>query len=146
MKDALLTSVITIFCGVAIFVLGQIFLIFFIEPIHQLRAHIGKIAHLLIYHSDVFLSVAELNSSCQTQNASQDFKKAGSELLEKSHVIHCYWLWSILRIIPKKDNIFYAHRELIGLSHSVLNSNPENNTKRLELIKQYLKLHPKLLT
>ena len=146
MSQVLQTSVITIIGGVTIFVLGQIFLKFFIEPIHQLLAHIGKITHLLIYHSDVFLSRGELNTRDQTRNASQDFRKAGSELLAKSHVIHWYELWSILKILPKKDDIFHAHIELIGLSNGVLDSVPEHNTKRLELIKRYLSLHPKLLT
>ncbi len=145
-SQTLQTSVITIIGGVTIFVLGQVFLKFFIEPIHQLRAHIGKITHLLIYHSDVFLSIGELNALDQTRNASQDFRKAGSELLARSHVIHWYGLWSILKILPKKDDIFHAHIEVIGLSNGVLNSVPKHNTKRLESIKRYLSLHPKLLT
>ena len=145
-SQALQTSVITIIGGVTIFVLGQVFLKFVIEPIHQLLAHIGEITHLLIYHSNVFLSMGELNTLGQTQNASQDFRKAGSELLARSHVIHWYGLWSILNILPNKDDIFHAHIELIGLSNGVLDSVPEYNTKRLESIKTYLSLPPKLLT
>ena len=91
-SQALQTSVITIIGGVTIFVFGQIFLKFFIEPIHQLLVHIGEITHLLVYHSDVFLSMGELNAPDQARNASQDFRKAGSELLAKSHVIHWYGL------------------------------------------------------
>ena len=132
--------------GVTIFVFGQLLLKFFIDPIHQLLAHIGEIAHLLVYHSDVFFSRGDFNTPDQARNASQDFRKAGSELLAKNHVIHLHWLWSTLRILPKKKNIFYAHIELIGLSNGVLNSVPENNTKRLESIKGYLSLYPKMLT
>ncbi len=145
-SQALLTSVLTIIGGVTIFVLGQVFLKFFIEPIHQLLAHIGKIADLLVYHSDVFLSTYELNTPDQARSASQDLRKAGGELLAKNHIIHWHKLWSILRILPKKDDIFHAHIELIGLSNGVLKSDPTRNTKRLGLIKQYLRLHPKLLT
>ena len=145
-SQALLTSVLTIIGGVTIIVLGQVFLKFFIEPIHQLLAHIGKITDLLVYHSDVFLSIGGLNTFEQTRNASQDLRKAGGELLAKGHIIHWYKLWSILRILPKKDDIFHAHIELIGLSNGVLKSDPTSNTKHLELIKRYLRLHPKLLT
>ena len=145
-SQALQTSVITIIGGVTIFVFGQVFLKFFIEPIHQLLGHIGEITHLLVYYSDVFLSRGDFNTPDQARNASQDFRKAGSELLAKSHVIHCYGLWSILKVLPKKDNIFYAHIELIGLSNGVLDSAPKSNTKHLESIKRYLGLHPKLLT
>ncbi len=144
-SQALQTAVIII-GGVTIFVFGQVFLKFFIEPIHQLLAHIGEITHLLVYHSDVFLSMGDVNTHEQAQNASQDFRKAGSELLAKSHVIHWYWLWSTVRILPKKDDMFHAHVELIGLSNAVLDSKPELNTKRLESIKRYLSLYPKLLT
>jgi len=145
-SQALQTSAITIIGGVTIFVLGQLSLKFLIEPIHQLLTHIGKITHLLIYHSDVFLSPGELNTLDQARNASQAFRKAGSELLAKSHVVHWYGLWSILKILPKKDNILHAHIELIALSNGVLDSVPEHNTKRLESIKGYLSLHPQLLT
>lgn len=145
MKDAILTSVLTIFGGVLIFVIGQIFLKFFIEPVHQLRAHIGRITDSLIFYANVYGNPGSLSTD-EMKKASNDLRKQASELMSKTAVIPCYRFWSFLRIVPRFSDIRVTHHNLIGLSNGVFSTgDPLENSKRVEEIKAGLRLPKELL-
>jgi len=134
----------TIVAGVSVFVLGQILLKLFIEPILKLKFFKGIIADSLVYYADIY-SNPGLNKEEDAKKASQEIRKLGSELMAKITVIPCYRLWSFLRIVPQLDEVRKAHRSLIGLSNGLFRGDPERNTKRVENIKNALCLPKELL-
>jgi len=150
MKNVILTSVITIVGGVFIFVLGQIFLKFFIDPIHQLRSHFGRITDGLIYYADVYFNPGS-NTEEREKNASGELRKLASELIAKTSAIPSYRFWSTFKIVPNLSDIREARKGLIGLSNGVFGAGGnsiyqiEGNTKCVENIKAALKLPPELL-
>lgn len=144
MRGAILTSVLTIIGGVLIFVTGQILLKFFIEPVHQLRAHIGRITDSLIFYADVYFNPG-LGSTEEAKKASRDLRKLASELMAKTNVVPCYCFWSLFRVVPRLSDISSTHLNLIGLSNGVFGGDPGRNTNRVEEIKAALCLPKELL-
>lgn len=145
MRDVILTSVLTILGGVLIFVTGQIFLKFFIDPIHQLRAHIGRITHSLIFYANVCGNPGSLSIDVE-KKASEDLRKLASELMSKTAVIPCYSFWSFLKVVRRLNDIRTAHKNLIGLSNGVFDKNAlKDNNKRVEQIKAALRLPKEIL-
>ncbi len=137
-NSAILTSLLTIIGGVVIFVTGQLLLKFFIEPLHELRAHIGRIVHSLIYYGDIIS-----NPGCVRQEAAEAASLAlrtlAGDLVAKTYVVPCYMIAHVLRLLPKKKNIFGTHTELIGLSNSLFRKeDADSNNKRVQNIKTYL--------
>ena len=144
MNQVILTTVLTIIGGVSIFVLGQIFLKAFIEPILKLRAFKGTIMDSLVYYSNVY-SNPGLNKE-DDQKASNDLRKLASELMAKTTVVPCYRFWSFLGVVPQLSDINIIYRNLIGLSNGVFSSgDPGDNAKRVEEIKVALHLPKELL-
>ena len=149
MTQVILTTVLTVISGVFIFVIGQLLVKVFVEPIHKLRALKGDIVGFLTYYSDVYLSLPDLNKEEDVRKVSTEARKLGSDLMARALVVPCYRFCSVLRAGPRFRDIAIAHRELIGLSNTVLaksDSVPERATKRLEKIKSALHLPKELLT
>jgi len=151
MRDTILTFVLTIIGGISIFVLGQIFLKAFIDPILQLRAFKGTIADSLVYYSDIYFNPS-INKEEDAIKASKRLRGLGSELMAKTTVVPVYSLWSYLGFVPIMSDILSVNRNLIGLSHGVFGGDPqlsvkqvEGNTKRIEEIKAALRLPNELL-
>jgi hypothetical protein len=150
MKIIVLTSMVTILGGVTIFVLGQIILKFYIEPIQQFRLHIGKITDALIFYANLY-SNPGTNVKEQVKEASNEIRKLASELISTSAVVPLYRTWSSLKIIPKLKNIKEARSNLIGLSNSLFSSQNNSqeskfNRERVEKIITTLNLPPELLS
>lgn len=105
----------TVLSGVIVFVLGQIFIKFFIEPIHELKRLMGEIADALIFYANVpaggRLDVVE--------KPSEIFRQLSSQLMAKKHMIPFYTLWAIIGAVPNKDHILKAHSALIGISNGL---------------------------
>ena len=149
MKDAIPTFVLTIMGGVFVFVLGQISLKFFIEPIHELRSHIGKIADALIFYANVYANPG-CTAEQEQRNASDELRKLASELMARTAVVPLYGFACLIRALPSLSDIRKAHRALIGLSNNVFRTaeptlEGEANEKRVADIKAALKLPPELL-
>ena len=144
MNQVIPTTVFTIIGGVSIFVLGQIFLKAFMEPILKLRPFKGTIVDSLVYYCNVY-SNPGLNKE-DDQKASKNLRKLASELMSKTTVIPCYRFWSFLRVVPRFSDIRGTHRNLIGLSNGVFSTGDAGyNTECVEKIKIALRLPKELL-
>lgn len=142
-SETLTTFVLTIFGGVSIYVLGQIFLKFFIEPVHELLQIIGKIGDILIFYANVYTNTvidAEKN-----REANDKLRKHASLLKSKSHLVKWHGLFSCLGFIPSKENIHEAHINLIGISNTTPNSSSQcvQNMRKRQLIESLLRLSNK---
>ena len=61
-----------ILSGVAVFILGEIFLRFFLSPIHKLKEVKGEIASILLFHAN--------NYGREYKNINEAFEDAGGIL------------------------------------------------------------------
>jgi len=113
-----LTAAITIFGGFVVFVLGQIVIKFFIEPIHKQSETIGDIAHYLIFYANQY-SNPGTGKHEDIEETSRVLRKQAGELIARTHVIKIYTLFEFCKLVPKRSAIWKAHSNLIGLSNIV---------------------------
>jgi len=107
----------TIFAGVSVFVIGQIFLKWMVEPIQELRKIIAEVMFYLandhyIIHNAHMLDREEVLSSCK------NLKRLGANLLSCQQLIPFYKkLFKIFRL-PSHDDIVLASKRLSLISNS----------------------------
>jgi hypothetical protein len=133
----ILTSSLTIFGGILIYVVGRIIEKFFIEPIHEQFKIIGKIADSLIFYANIYTNPgSKLIEKEKMDEASNVLRQQASHLMAKTQVIQWYKFWQHLRIMPKYADVIEAHGKLITLSNSVHKGKAiENDSLRKEIEK-----------
>lgn len=113
---------LTVVSGTAVYIIGQIFQKFFIEPIHELHKLRGEVADGLIYYANVYCSPRRPEDcSDEYDRAQVAMRQLASRLLARAHAIPWYSLWACLRFVPKRENVTRASKSLIGLSNGVYN-------------------------
>lgn len=145
MSEALKIA-LTALGGVVVFVIGQMVVKFFIEPIHEQKKLIGEIAGSIIFYSNVGTGVEQyyydqiraINQSddpmkdiaidrykdilnghwSKSDEASRTLRRQATELLGKTHGIPLYNVWSFFRRVPKLNDVIAASSQLIGMSNS----------------------------
>lgn len=113
-----LTAALTIIGSVIVFVIGEILSKFFIDPIKEQKALIGKVEDELTFYANVYCN-PNINRGNRTVEAEDKIRQLSTLLRSKTQIIPCYSLWGKLRLIPTKKNINLAASELIGLSNSI---------------------------
>ncbi len=132
---------LTILGGITIFVFGQIFLKLWLEPISELRSCIGEICDSLIYYANIY-SNAGLANHTSLREAEEKLRQQATLIMAKAHLILWYGFFASIKLIPHKQNIKNAHRNLIGLANGVYNeSNTEGNKKRKNEVIKSLNLN-----
>src|ERR1700740_3158470 len=86
---AVRTAFFTVLSGVLVYVVGQIILKFFIEPVHDLKKTIGAISHSLIERGNVLYNPG-VNSTEVNNETSREFRKLASQLESHLFLIPCY--------------------------------------------------------
>lgn len=129
-----MTTFITIISGVAVFVIGQIFLRVFIEPWQEYLQLKGKLSSSLTYYANVYSNPGcgkfELNDEARNET-----RKLASELDAIVNKIIFYDFFSYIRLFPERERIIAAKAALIGLSNSTFVGDPlENNAKIKKII------------
>ena len=81
MFEVILTTVLTVMSGVSIFVIGQLIVKIFVEPVHKLRGVRGDIVAFLTYYCDVYLSLPDLNKDEDVRKVSTEARKLGSDIM-----------------------------------------------------------------
>ena len=126
----ILTTLATIFGGVAVFVLGQLATKFLIEPIYEQRKVVGSIADALIYFAHHFAdSVARPFD--ETRDASDRFRRLASELMARTVAIPGYRSFGWLRAVRPYHEVVTARGALIGLSNTLHRSASTEASRRL---------------
>jgi len=120
---------LTVLGGFLVYVAGQIFTKFFIEPFHEQKRTIGKIADAIIFYANKYYyplgypTFDALNREEREKNKSElisnAIRKLGTQLISKTHMIPCYKLFVCLHISRPMTNIIKAKRALVGLSNLV---------------------------
>jgi hypothetical protein len=132
-NNPFLTATLTILGGVIVYVLGQILLKFFIEPIHEQRKIIGEVADALIYYDNIYSNPGIMSN--QSDSGSERFRELATLLQSKTQFISFYPLFERLKVVIASTEIYDASRNLIGLSNSMgrLNSGDRNSGRAVSI-------------
>ena len=130
----------TVVAGVGVFVVGQIVVKFVVEPWHDYRMLIGRIAHALVVygyaHNDPrFVTTASV------EDAKRELMNLSGELWQRSHAIPIYGVFArILPTVPSWEEIVLASGHLGGLAQ---NQNEVGGTRRehIAAVRKALRLH-----
>jgi hypothetical protein len=114
----LLTALATVFGGVSVFVVGQVLTRFFIEPIHEQRQLVGKVADALLYYAH-YLADSFDRPIAEVGEAPDRFRRLATELMAKTVAIPGYRFWGWLHIVRPFGEIVKARASLFGLSNSL---------------------------
>ena len=95
LEEVLITFVLTVIGGVLIYTLGQIFLKFFIEPVHELLKVIGNIGDTLVFYAQIYGN-SGLDDE-RYREAKKELRRDASLLKSRAQVVKWYRLFSILR-------------------------------------------------
>jgi hypothetical protein len=138
-----LTSALTIFGGVMIYVAGQILTRFFIDPYHEYRKIVGEIADALVFYANVYTNPG-VGTQERMDEASNTLRQKGSLLRVRSLAIPWYGAFVTLRLVPSWESIMKASGALFGLSNNIHRGDPEQNARRRDEVIKALGL-PSLL-
>jgi hypothetical protein len=133
LPEIILTSTFTVFGGVVVFVLGQVAVKFFIEPIQEVWRIVGEIADSLIFYADLHANPGPTPAE-KRKIASESFRRQASQLSGRTNVVAWYRFWAYLHLLPKKSGIEKACRGLIGLSNSLFDNDAKGNNEYVQQI------------
>jgi len=111
-------AALTILGGVAVFVLGQIFLKFVIEPLQQYKEVKGEVSYALHYYANAGGPPGFAKEE-ERKEASEHLRGLASKLRVCRHKIPWYRLFAILGIVPKVEALLTASEHLTGWSNEV---------------------------
>lgn len=111
----------TVISGVLVYVFGKIFNKFYVDPIHEQKETIGKIADALIFYAYLYSNIVDTHVDLGKErlDAQHLFRKLASQLMSRSYQIPNYKTLSLFRFVVDKQRITDAHHQLIGLSNSM---------------------------
>ncbi len=112
-----MTVFLTVLSGVLVFVLGQILLKLFIEPIQELRKLVSKIAYDLIKLANVLANPTEPENERFTE-ACKIMRDHSSNLHAHFYLVPFYKVTCRIFGLPTEEGVLKATKELIRLSNS----------------------------
>ena len=133
---------LTVFSGVLVFALGQVFVKFVIDPIQALYKVIGEVGHALIYYANRY-SNTQVCLKSEMMEAHEAFRRLSGQLFLHAHVVPWYGVWATLRFLPPHGDVQKAGGQLIGLSNGCLDQSDmaaEHNDTRRRNLERLLRL------
>lgn len=131
-----ITSGLTVFGSVLVFVIGQLLTKLFIEPTQELKKAIFNTRIALAFHAGI-INTPISRSGETSQESANALRKCSAELFAMAHTIPQYdVLAKVSRgYLPRKAAIIDASRELRGLSTYVFDTG-DKALANLETIKK----------
>jgi hypothetical protein len=132
----------TVLSGVSVFVLGQIVIKFFIEPIHEQRKAIGKASDTLIFYAGYYSVPKQDFTQPDREEAQIKTRELSTLLLSTTQVIPWYRIFEFFCIVRKEQQIIAASRDIIGLTSDMYDEKYGlmSSTKRIKDIENALGL------
>ena len=133
------TILLTVISGVAVFVVGQVFVKLVLEPLLEMRKLLGGIAYSLSFYANALGSTAPSDVG---DKARETYRSQACKLREMLEMFPAplYWVLSFFRMLPGKRNAKKASRALIGLSNS-RDGATDRPFLAMNQITEYLGLH-----
>ena len=153
-----------IISGVAVFIIGEIFVRFFLAPIHKLKEIKGEIASTLLFYANNYgneyrnleaafndaeeieeIVIKERIESLKRWNndlmkASDETRLIAGRLISAAEGIPFYAIVSRTKVIPAKKDILSARKNLIALSNSFPGSRAVESSERSESVCKLLNI------
>ena len=131
LEKIFMTSAVTIFGGLILYVIGQLLSKFFIEPAHELKKAIGEVRFNLAFHAPIIHTPASRKPE-RSQKAYEALMKSSCDLLAQVSAIPFYSRLSGLSrgFLPSKQAIVDSAKHLRGLTTYV----HETDSKALDSI------------
>ena len=115
MQDSL---ALTIFAGVAVFVISQFFMRFILDPAVALKEVLGEMSHFFLLHQ------AEITNAYGSNELNEGLKKISAQILAKKEAIPSYNIFSWLLGLPKEEIFIEVAKELNKISHQLKQNIP----------------------
>lgn len=121
----LVTFVVTIFGGIAIFFLSQVLLVLFIERIRIQARTIEEISEAIVFYGREYsapLSAGEPLTSEKWQklrDAADNLRRLSARLRATATTLRYYTFFETLRLILPKNRVIDASKSLMGLSNLI---------------------------
>jgi hypothetical protein len=119
---------LTVIIGVSVYVLGQIIMMFFIDPVNKLKLTIGEVLDILVYYANVYTNprnTHEPDEMTQRRNEASDaLRQKAVQLKSRANLVRLYSLASFFRMVPREEEVNQAHSELIFLSNQCFTCDP----------------------
>jgi len=152
-----------IISGVAVFLIGEIIVRFFLGPLHRFKEIKGEIASILLFHANNYgQQYAKLEEILGTEGgdervineriasakrwnddlskASDETRSVAAKLISVAEGIPFYKALAFIKVVPDKKSILEAKKHLIGLSNSFAPNQFDSCAKRSEKICNLLKI------
>lgn len=110
----MITSFLTILCGLIVFIISQYILKLILEPSVELRKSISSVSSSILLHQ------AKITNASINNDIATEMKDHSANILSKSAGIIAYPLAQRLFNLPSKYEILDASRELNRLFYSML--------------------------
>lgn len=131
---------LTIIAGVFVFILGQLALKLFIEPIQEFRRTVADVSLALIEYANIYANPG-VSGEDIGKRVSEELRKLSARLNALVYLLPLYNCTSKLFGLPSKNNVVNAASDLIGLSNGVFKSAAnlvDSNLERAERIRKRL--------
>lgn len=132
----------TVLVGVVVLVLGQSIQRFILEPMQEQRRIIGEIASSLLFLGNIGPPPASLPDGVrlvlpeEPEQASRTLRSLASRLRATLWTIPLYNAWAAVRVVPHRDVILGASRNLVSWSNSLHSGQPDKPRRAVaELLK-----------
>lgn len=108
---------LTIFAGVAVFVLGQIIIRVVIDPLQKLLDTLGKVSYSILFYSNVTPGIM---SHEDVEEATKTLRGLASDIYSLVNTVPMYNLWFYTGILKvSKEDLIQVPRELVAYSNIV---------------------------
>ena len=129
----------TVVVGVLVFIIGQIMLKWFMEPLLSMKEQLGKTSALFLREQSVITNCSDKN------DVVNQLKECASTLLAKKSAITLYCLFSYIRLVPSAKNIQNATQSMNLIAGLIQQNDKKGNAAmdihaEMEKIAQYLKI------
>jgi hypothetical protein len=153
--QAVLTAALSLGVGLIVFVMGQWYLKYVIEPLAEHRKIKSQISQALVFYANMYsnpvdypnVSLSNEIIKSERNDASLQLRKLASEYTGSIQVIPFYNMWQLFKAVPSKTDATHVAKCLIGLSNSLWSRSSstdftiDHNMKRVKEIVEILKFH-----
>lgn len=133
-----MTVFLTVFSGVMTFVLGEMIIKLFIEPVHDFRRTISEVALTLIEYANVYTNPGETKGEVE-KKAAEEIRRLSSRLNAQIYLIPYYQITSKIFCLPSRSEATNATKNLIGLSNGIFSLASDSASVNLERAKRIRK-------
>jgi len=133
--DPVWAAALTVTGGAVTFALGQIFVKAVLEPVHELKREIARVAYSLDYYANQMHGPAP-----KGDEARDAFRAHACRLRELSGLVIMYATWMRVLDLPSRRDVALPSRELIGHSNRPRDPDPRFDPDRTGDIRHLLRI------